>query len=237
MAFPVPGSVRADAVEHGGDAQHRLAARLAPARRARARWASRVRPRDDRAGRRLDARCSAQPAPALYHPYISRGRRARAVRRCQRPGAVHRPVDAARLLPTSCARSIEGLAFAARDCYAAMGHVPRGDPPHRRRRALPGAAHDPRRARSAPPCATARARRPARRRGDDGRGRARPLSRSWSAASRDWVDAAAGRARASPIRRSPRSTTGSSRPTVGARAGDAAGLARRSAASRNGAAA
>ena len=63
----------------------------------------------------------------------------------------------------------EGLAFAARDCYAAMGAIAEGGPPHRRRGAQPGAARDPWRALGAE-CAASAARGGRRRRRRDDRG-------------------------------------------------------------------
>ena len=71
-------------------------------------------------------------------PLYLRGRRARAVRQCQRPGGLHR-VDQRASVPRPAAGRGRGPRIAARDCYAAMGECP-GAPLNRRGRPLPFAA-------------------------------------------------------------------------------------------------
>ena len=142
----------------------------------------------------LDARVlEARPAAALYHPYIheagERGPFVDVNARAQFIGLSMRTsfLDLVRAV-------YEGLAFAARDCYGAMGHVPEEIRARRRRRALEVAQDHPRRG---PGRAGARELAPGgrrRRRRHDGRGRDRRLPRPRRGRP-DVGDAAAGRPR------------------------------------------
>ena len=94
-AVPGAGQRRADAVQHGGDAQHRLDRRRA---RARPRACSATRSAREAALAALDARVlEARPAAALFHPYIHEaGERGPFVEASAR-AHVHRPLDPDRL--------------------------------------------------------------------------------------------------------------------------------------------
>ena len=152
----------ADAVEHGVDAQYRLAARLA-ARHARIARASRARREDLLAGldegspRRSRARCSTTP--------ISR-KRASAGRSSMPPrGPVHRPSRPAGLCRPH-ARRVRRPGLRGARLLRGDGTAARRDPAHRRRGALQGAAPHPRqRARraGAQPASARKRARPARR--------------------------------------------------------------------------
>ena len=104
----------------------------------------------------LEARPGRGAVPSLY----PRGRRARPLHRRRRPRPVHRALDQRSRFFDLVRAVYEGLAFAARDCYAAMGQAPGGDPHRRRRRPLPRLQDRSWRARSACRCARRRARRP-----------------------------------------------------------------------------
>ena len=155
-AVPGAGRARPDAVQHGGDAQHRLAASIV-AREACSRcWRRRRRSRSDAAGAWTPGCSRRSRAPRSIIPTSPRpasaGRSSTPRRARSSSGSRTRH----RLPATWCAPSIEGLAFAARDCYARDG------PAARARSASPAAPRarqafeaDPRRARSARRCATA----------------------------------------------------------------------------------
>ena len=138
MAFPVPGSV--------AQMQSNMAATLnidwiVDLARARPRACSATRSSARTALAALDARVLEAEAGAalLYHPYIheagERGPFVDANARAQFTGLSTRTgfVDLVRAV-------YEGLALAARDCYAAMGHAAGRGAARRRRRALARAA-------------------------------------------------------------------------------------------------
>ena len=121
-AVPDPRRRGHDAIEHGGDAQYRLAAR----HRARGRDVGPA-PRSSRAAllKGMDARVlDAAPGSAIYHPYIfEAGERGPFLD----PNArAHFSGLSTRTSLAGMMRAVyEGLAFAARDCYAASGAPPR----------------------------------------------------------------------------------------------------------------
>ncbi len=115
-----PGRRHAGPDQHGRDAQHRLGAgpwRRSPRRVRRA--AGEGRPR-----RRIEGWLArSEPGAILYHPYISAGERGPFIEPDARAGFIglssgHRYPDLVRAV-------VEGIAMAARDCYAAMGDMPR----------------------------------------------------------------------------------------------------------------
>ena len=81
------------------------------------------------------------PASVLYHPYISQaGERGPFVD--PRRARCSSGLDVTTGFDNLMRGVFEGLCFAARDCYSAMGDIPQGGADHRRCCALPGPAHD-----------------------------------------------------------------------------------------------
>ena len=100
-----------------------------------------------------------RPGAVLYHPYISEaGERGPFVNANARAGFIG--LSSGHRFPDLVRAVVEGLGFAARDCYAAMGELPSRAAPDRRRGALAGAARRSWRPRCRRRCAS----RPARRR-------------------------------------------------------------------------
>ena len=121
MALPVPGLRDADADQHGGGAQHRLGAAAGgrPDGRDRARGRL-LRPRRRTSSRgwrrRGRGRCSIIPTSP---------RRASAGRSSTpTPAPASSGCRAGTGFPDLLRAVVEGLGFAARDCYAAMGALP-----------------------------------------------------------------------------------------------------------------
>ena len=67
---------------------------------------------------------ASRPGAVLYHPYISEaGERGPFVNANARAGFIGR--SSGHRFPDMVRAVVEGLGFAARDCYAAMGELPR----------------------------------------------------------------------------------------------------------------
>ena len=161
---------RADAVEHGGDAQHRLGAGAGRA----ISWpisGIAIDKRDLIA--RIDGWVgAARPGSLLYHPYISEaGERGPFVNNHARAG--FNGLSLGHRFPDLMRAVVEGLGLAARDCYAAMGPIDQRGAVDRRRGTIARATRHPG---GLSECA--RARRHARGGGRGGRGDDRGVARS-----------------------------------------------------------
>ncbi len=149
------GHLGPDAVEHGGDAQHRLAAR------PRGRGGERARRQDQPQGRARRGRCPDHGGAARggavpsLHPYR---RRARPVRRAPGPGAVHRPRPRPGFFRAR-PRRLRGPRVRGPRLLRGDGPSARGGAGHRGCGAQPGAAPDLSQARSGRRSGPARARK------------------------------------------------------------------------------
>ena len=200
-AVPVPGSGRPDAVEHGGDPQHRLAGRSRPRSGGAA---GRPLGRGEACSPTFDPRPA---APSRRPPSI--------IPTSPRPASAGRSSTPRRGRSSSASptrvgfldmmRAVyEGLGFAARDCYEAMGHAP--DEIRVAGGAARSAGHAADPGRRARPAGARQSPRGGRRRRcrDDGRGRLgvfpdvgrglRPLGRRRCSASASLPDPALARA-------------------------------------------
>ena len=133
MPFPVPGSVTQMQSNMAATSNIDWVVDRAP-RGGRACWATAFDRKTTLADPRR-ARARGQAGGGALPPLHPRGRRARAVRRRQRPRPVHRPVDADEL-PRPGARGLRGLGLRRARLLRRHGPRARGDPRRRRRRAL-----------------------------------------------------------------------------------------------------